>query len=71
MKHFIITIENHIDSEFASHICIESSNRVGNIMQISNNYGNSGVYCGLSSDYDGASLGSTSTNFTKWRITPG
>ena len=50
----------------------ESSNRVGNIMSISNNYGtNTGVYCGLSSDYDGASLGSTSTNFTKWRITPG
>ncbi len=49
----------------------ETTNRVGNIMQISNNYGNSGVYCGLSSDYDGASLGSTSTNFTKWRITPG
>ena len=49
----------------------ESSNRVGNIMQISNNYGVNGVYCGLSSDYDNASLSSVSTNFTKWRITPG
>ena len=49
----------------------ESSNRVGNIMQISNNYGNTGVRCGLSSDYDNASLSSVSTNFTKWRITPG
>ena len=34
MKHFIITIENHIDSEFASHTCIESSNRVGNDFNI-------------------------------------
>lgn len=48
----------------------ESSNRVGNIMSISNYY-SGGVYCGLSSDYDNTSLGSTSTNFTKWRITPG
>tara|TARA_Y100001972_G_scaffold125302_1_gene176235 strand:- start:1310 stop:3070 length:1761 start_codon:yes stop_codon:yes gene_type:complete len=49
----------------------ETNSRVGNIMSITNNYGNSGVYCGLSSDYDGASLGAFSTNFTKWRITPG
>ena len=34
MKHFIITIENHIDSEFASHTCIESSNRAGNNFDI-------------------------------------
>ena len=49
----------------------ESSNRVGNIMSITNNYGSNAVYCGLSSDYDSASLGLYSTNFTKWRITPG
>ena len=49
----------------------ETNNRVGNIISITNNYGNTGVRCGLSSDYDNVSLGSTSTNFTKWRITPG
>jgi GR25 family glycosyltransferase involved in LPS biosynthesis len=34
MKHFIITIENHIDSEFASETCIESSKKVGNNFNI-------------------------------------
>ena len=49
----------------------ETNSRVGSIMQISNNYGSTAVRCGLSSDYDNASLSSVSTNFTKWRITPG
>lgn len=48
----------------------ETTNLVGSI-GTTVNYFTSGVYCGLSSDYDGASLASNSTNFTKWRITPG
>ena len=34
MKHKIITIENHHESEFASHLCIESSNKVNNNFDI-------------------------------------
>lgn len=48
----------------------ESTNLIGNIASISNYYTNP-VYCGLASDYDNVSLSSTSTNFTKLRITPG
>jgi len=46
-----------------------SGTQIGNEMSISDNYGATPVYCGLSSDYDGASVGSTSTNFQTLRVT--
>ena len=48
----------------------ESTNLIGSIASIANYYTNP-VYCGLASDFDNASLGAASTNFTKLRITPG
>lgn len=46
-----------------------SGTPVGSEMQVSDNYGSTPVFCGLASDYDGASIGPLSTNFQAFRVT--
>lgn len=46
-----------------------SGTQIGSEMSIANNYGSTPVYCGLASDFDGASIGSSSTNFQAIRVT--
>lgn len=46
-----------------------SGTQIGSTMQINESYGSTPVYCGLASDFDGASLGPNSTNFNALRVT--
>lgn len=46
-----------------------SGTQIGSTMQISENYGSTPIYCGIASDFDGASISPTSTNFSAIRVT--
>ena len=46
-----------------------SGTQIGSEMQVSDSYGSTPVYCGLASDFDGATLGASSTNFQAMRVT--